>query len=152
MATKKPYGFDESKFRPKQREAALLLVEKEFTDNKDKRTNEEIAQELGVSRKSLWNWDNLDQNFIAYKKYLSNDFMDTQVAFVYSKLLKSIESGSIRGIELFMKRAGDLANKQEVSFTSQDDTESFDVRRKELMERLNMNDEDSDDNESKGKE
>lgn len=136
MANKQRYGFDETKFKPKQREAALALVEKEFSPPGERKTNEEIANELGITRMTLYNWDTKDTNFIRYKRYLSDDFMDSQVAFVYSKLLESIDKGSVRGIELFMKRMGDLANKQEVTFTNQGEEQSFEDRRKELMERL----------------
>jgi len=136
MANKERYGYDETKFRPKQREAALALVEKEFTDKSYRKSNEQIANELGITRMTLHNWNTKDTNFIRYKRYLSDDFMDSQVAFVYSKLLDSIDKGSVRGMELFMKRMGDLANKQEISFNTQGEDQSFEDRRKELMERL----------------
>lgn len=136
MANRERYGFDETKFKPKQREAALALVEKEFTDKGHRKSNQQIADELGITRMTLYNWNNKDRNFIRYKRYLSDDFMDSQVAFVYSKLLDSIDKGSVRGIELFMKRMGDLANKQEISFSTQGENQSFEDRRKELMERL----------------
>lgn len=136
MANRERYGFDETKFKPKQREAALALVEKEFTDKGYRKSNQQIADELGITRMTLYNWNNKDRNFIRYKRYLSDDFMDSQVAFVYSKLLDSIDKGSVRGIELFMKRMGDLANKQEISFSTQGENQSFEDRRKELMERL----------------
>lgn len=137
MANKRQYGFDESKFKPGQRKAALALVEKEFAKEGEKRTNEEIAADAGVTRMTLYVWDTQDDNFIRYKRYLTDDFMDTQVAFVYSKLINSIDQGSVRAIELFMKRMGDLANKQEISFPdSAGSGESFEDRKDDILRRL----------------
>lgn len=136
MADKHRFKFDESKFRPKQREAALALVEYEFTPKGARKTKEEIATDLGITRKTLHNWDTQDDNFINYKNYLSSDFMDSHMAFVYSKLLQSIDKGSVRGIELYMKRIGDLKDQHEVKFEQTTDNQSFDERKAELLKRL----------------
>lgn len=136
MADKHRFKFDESKFKPKQREAALALVEYEFTPKGARKTKQEIADELGITRKTLHNWDTQDDNFINYKNYLASDFMDSHMAFVYSKLIQSIDKGSVRGIELYMKRIGDLTDKTEVTFEQTGDNKTFDERRAELEERL----------------
>lgn len=139
MADKHRFKFDESKFKPKQREAALALVEYEFMPKGQRKTKQEIADELGISRKTLHNWDTQDDNFINYKNYLASDFMDSHMAFVYSKLLQAIEKGSVRGIELYMKRIGDLREQHEVTFEQDKDTKTFDERRAEILKRLGQN-------------
>lgn len=129
------FDFDETKFKPMQREAALALVEYEFSPKSHRKTKDEIATELGLTRQAIHKWDTQDQNFIAYKNYLSAQFMDSNVAFVYSKLITAIDRGSVRGMELYMKRLGDLDEKQEVTI-KQEGGESFEERRAELLKRL----------------
>jgi predicted transcriptional regulator len=134
------FKYDEAKFLPKQREAAIALVEYEFTPKGQRKTKEEIAEDLGVSRKTLHNWDTKDQNFVAYKNYLASEFMDSHLAFVYKKLIDGIERGSMRGIELYLKRIGDLDTHTEVTINNGDNV-SFEERKAALLERLNKNDE-----------
>jgi len=135
VANKHNFKYDESKFLPKQREAAIALVEYEFTPKNQRKTKEEIAEDIGVSRKTLHNWDTKDSNFIAYKNYLASEFMDSHLALVYKKLIDSIERGSVRGIEVYLKRIGDLDTHTEVTIKNDGDL-SFEERKAALMERL----------------
>lgn len=130
------FDFDENKLRPMQRDAALLLVEYEFTPRAERRTKQEIADELGVTRKTLHKWDTQDTNFINYKNHLAGQYTDTSLAMVYSKLLESINNGSVRGIETFLKRIGDLDRRSEMTIKTDGDDRSFDEKKDELMERL----------------
>ena len=130
------FEYDETKFKPLQREAALALVEYEFTPKAQRKTKQEIADELGITRQCLHKWDTQDKNFIAYKNSIAADFTDSHTAFVYKKLLDSIDRGSVRGIELFMKRLGDLADQQELTIKTDGNDKSFEERRAELMKRL----------------
>ena len=135
MSNKHNFTYDESKFLPKQREAALALVEYEFTPKKERKTKDQLAEELGVSRKTLYNWDTQDSNFIAYKNYLSSEFMDSHLALVYKKLIDAIERGSVRGIEVYLKRIGDLDTQTEITIKDES-TKSFEERKEELLKRL----------------
>lgn len=136
MSAKHTFKFDENKFRPKQREAALALVEYEFTPKGQRKTMEEIATELGITRKTIHSWNTKDPNFIAYKNYLASDFMDSSLAFVYKKLLESIDRGSVRGMELYLKRIGDLADQSEITIKQEGSNQSFEERQAELLARL----------------
>lgn len=136
-ANKQYYGFDESRLLPLQREAAIALVEYEFASKGERKTKNQIAEEIGISRMSLHNWDKKDTNFIAYKNYLAADFFDSYLPFVYRKMLDGISNGSMKGIELFLKRQGDLDTRSEVTIndgTGADKT--IEERKKELLERL----------------
>lgn len=130
------FDYDENKLKPLQREAAIALVEYEFTPKAQRKTKQQIADELGITRQCLYKWDTRDKNFIAYKNSLAADFMDSHTAFVYKKLIDSIDRGSVRGIELFMKRLGDLADQQELTIKQEVDEKSFEERRQELLKRL----------------
>lgn len=136
-ANKQYYGFDESRLLPLQREAAIALVEYEFASKDERKTKNQIAEEIGISRMTLHNWDKKDTNFIAYKNYLAADFFDSYLPFVYRKMLDGISNGSMKGIELFLKRQGDLDTRSEVTIndgTGADKT--IEERKKELLERL----------------
>lgn len=116
MAERGRYRFDESRFKPGQQLAAMALVEREFTPKGERKTMDEIAEEAGVSRKTLYNWNTKDDNFIEYKKYLSAQMLDTHMPMVYARLVESIDKRySVRAMELFMKRAGDLNDNTEIT-------------------------------------
>lgn len=141
-ANRRDYDFDESKLRPKQREAALALVEREFAPKDERKKFTEIAEELGVTRMTIYNWNNRDRNFIEYKNFLAADFFDSYLPFVYKKLIDGINNGSMRGIELYLKRRGDLDSRSELSVsTSGGDDMTFEERKAALLERLQEDDE-----------
>ena len=144
MAAK--FTYDEVLFKPLQREAAIAMVEYDFTPKKERRTKQGISDDLGITRKTLHNWERKDANFIAYRNYLASEYMNSHLAFVYQKLLGSIENGSVRGIETYLKRIGDLDTNSEVTVHTKGTEQSFDERKQELLERLGKLDEGDDDN------
>lgn len=141
----KNFKFEEARFKPKQREVALALVEREFADKKDRKTKEEIAEAHGTTMMTMWRWENHDANFIAYKNHLASEFMDSRLAFVYSKLIEVIGAGNTKGIELFLKRIGDLDTKTDLTINKSSDDETQEERLAKLQERLKAVDEDEDD-------
>lgn len=141
----KQFKYDEARFKPKQREVALALVEREFADKKARKSKGEIAEEHGVTTMTLWRWENHDANFIAYKNHLASEFMDSRLAFVYGKLLDVIGEGNTKGIELYLKRIGDLDTKTDLTINKSRDEETQEERLAKLQERLKAVDEDGDD-------
>lgn len=130
---KKP--FDEGKMKPGQREAAQRLLENEFADKKDRKTKQQIAEELGIARMTLYRWENEDDNFIAYKNYLADMTLKSFFPTVVRKHMEGINMGSAKLIELFYKKFGMLAaDKQEI--TIDDGGSSPEERAKRLAERL----------------
>lgn len=132
----KHFKYDESKFKPKQREVALALVEREFADKKVRKSQQEIAEEHGITTMTMWRWSNNDPNFIAYKNHLASQFMDSRLALVYVKLIEAVESGNTKAMELFLKRVGDLDTRGELTINPQSDDKSQEERLIELRERL----------------
>lgn len=104
----------EAKLDARKRKAAYLLVENELRDSGDRRTQEDLAEEIGVTAKSLWEWKTKDKVFIEYKNELADDFLSEKRAFVYGQLMKLIGGSqpSVKGIDLFMRRFGLLTDKQ----------------------------------------
>jgi hypothetical protein len=105
----------EAKLTEQQKKAAFMLVENDIKANKDvtKLTYEQIAEEVGVSYKTIWSWRTQNRNFIAYKNEISDDFLSDKRSRVYGQLLKLIEAEqpSVKAIDLFMRRFGLLTEK-----------------------------------------
>lgn len=140
----KHFKYEEARFKPKQREVALALVEREFAEKKARKTKGEIAEENGITAMTLWRWENHDANFIAYKNHLASEFMDSRLAFVYGKLLDVIGEGNTKGIELFLKRIGDLDTKTDLTISKSGDEETQEERLAKLKARLDAADDEDD--------
>jgi DNA-binding XRE family transcriptional regulator len=104
----------EAKLDARKRNAAYLLVENELRETGEKRSQDDIAKEIGVTSKTIWEWKTKDPVFIEYKNAIADDFLSEKRAFVYGQLMKSISGPqpSIKGIDIFMRRFGLLTEKQ----------------------------------------
>lgn len=104
---------------PRQQKAAMLIVENEFlTKETGRRSLEDIAQEIGVSRQSLHTWRQ-SPYFRAYMNHLSDERLDSRRAEVDAALFKLIQGGNnglpaIKALELYYKLSGRLVDKQVV--------------------------------------
>lgn len=104
----------EAKLTVKQREAALLCVERELAEDTETRlTYEDIAGRIGYSRMELYKWRTQNTSFIEYVNLLCDDFLTSKRAVVYRQLLKLIEGPqpSVKGIDLYLRRHGLLTDK-----------------------------------------
>jgi DNA-binding XRE family transcriptional regulator len=106
----------EAKLDARKQKAAYLLVENELRETGEKRSQEDIAEEVGVTSKTIWSWKTTDPVFIEYKNAIADDFLSEKRAFVYAQLMKTISGPqpSIKGIDVFMRRFGLLTEKQVV--------------------------------------
>lgn len=104
----------ESKLTLQQQKAAFLLVENDLRDGGDKKTYEQIAEEVGVSYKTIWEWRKRNRNFIDYKNEIADDFLAEYRSGVYGQLMKLINGSqpSVKAIDLYLKRFGLLTEKQ----------------------------------------
>lgn len=98
----------EAKLDGRQIKAALMCVEREFAAEEERKSFDDIAEEVGVSRQSLYKWRTQNRAFIDYVNYVADDFLASERAFVYRQLMKSIGGAqpSIKGIDLFFRRFG----------------------------------------------
>lgn len=98
----------EARLDGRQMKAALLCVEREFAGEEDRRTFDEIAAEVGVSRNTLYEWRTQNRAFIEYSNYVADEFLSSHRAFVYRQLMKTIAGAqpSVKGIDLYFKRHG----------------------------------------------
>jgi transcriptional regulator with XRE-family HTH domain len=103
----------EARLTPQQIKAAFLLVENDLRDNGDKRTQEDIAEEVGVTYKTIWSWRKSNRNFIDYKNEIADDFLAEYRSGVYGQMMKLINSPqpSVKAISLYLQRYGLLTQK-----------------------------------------
>lgn len=113
MASKKMREL-EAKLTMPQQKAAFLLVENDLRDGGDKKTLEQIAEEVGVTYKTIWEWRKKNRNFIEYKNEIADDFLAEYRSGVYGQLMKLINGSqpSVKAIDLYLKRFGLLTEKQ----------------------------------------
>lgn len=89
---------------------------------------EEIAQEVGVSRITLWKWRQ-EPEFIAYKNDLAERRMEDFLDEAY-KLLRGMatdgqsEKTRLKAVELVLKNRGKLTDVQKVEQTVKDERSS----------------------------
>lgn len=106
---------------PQQQMAVHLLVANEFS-GKEKRTQEELAEEIGISRQALHQWRTENVNFIQYQAALTDMKLDSYRSLVDARLMTLIERGpsnngipSIKAIELYYKLSGSLVERKEIT-------------------------------------
>ena len=106
----------ESKLNANQLKAAYLLVENELLETGEKRTLEEIAEEVGVVYKTLWQWKTRNKVFIEYKNSIADDFLADKRDRVYGQLMKLINASnpSVKAISLFLQHQGLLTQKTQI--------------------------------------
>lgn len=107
--------------------AAHLLVANEFA-GKEKKTQDELAEEIGVSRQTLHKWRHDNADFVRYQSALTDVKLDSYRSLVDARLMSLIERGpsnngipSIKAIELYYKLSGRLVERKEITTNSQTD-------------------------------
>ncbi|MEC0370036.1 phBC6A51 family helix-turn-helix protein [Paenibacillus chibensis] len=110
----------EARLEGRQIKAALLCVEREFAPEDERKSFDEIADEVGVSRMSLFRWRTGNRAFIDYVNHIADDFLASERALVYRQLMKTITGPqpSVKGIDLYFKRHGLIT--QQVAVESKD--------------------------------
>jgi hypothetical protein len=128
----------EAKLTEQQKKAALMLVENDLKSNKDetKLTYEQIADEIGVTYKTVWSWRTRNRDFIAYKNEISDDFLSDKRSKVYGQLMKLIEGEqpSVKAISLYLQRYGLLTQKTQVETVDSSNARTNEDLKQELAE------------------
>ncbi|MEC1285023.1 phBC6A51 family helix-turn-helix protein [Bacillus paralicheniformis] len=115
----------EAKLTLQQRKAALLLVENELMAEARK-TQEELAKDIGADRVTVYRWWTQNKAFIEYMNLLADDMLSGHRSEVYSQLMKLIRSKnpSVKAIDLFFRRHGLLTDRQVVATENEGGTSS----------------------------
>lgn len=128
---------------PRQRKAAEMLVANDFA-GKDRKTLEELSEEIGITRKQLYTWRQ-NPDFTRYVAAISDNKLEQYRSIADSQLLKLVKGTSnnglpaIRGLELYYKLLGRMQEAPLVSIDNSDNraTMTRDEARKELDKYLN---------------
>lgn len=119
--------FEDLKLRltPAQRKAAELIVANDFAPKDEKKTLEEIADEVRVDRRTLYDWRQ-NPDFTRYAAAITDNELDRGHSFVTGRLMWLIENGAsnngvppIKAIELYYKLTGRLVDRS-VVMTNED--------------------------------
>jgi AcrR family transcriptional regulator len=100
---------DYSKFSSEQLAAARLI-----TDPEAKLTNAQIAEQVGISERTLYRWRE-KEDYAELLESLSDRIMKTFISEVDKAVMKSVKQGSVKAMELAYKRSGKLVDKKEIS-------------------------------------
>ncbi|NUJ19558.1 hypothetical protein FKN04_23815 [Bacillus glycinifermentans] len=123
----------EAKLTLQQRKAALLLVENELMAE-SRKTQEELAKDIGADRVTVYRWRTQNKAFIEYMNLLADDMLSGHRSEVYAQLMKLIRSSqpSVKAIDLFLKRYGLLTDRQVTATESEGGTSSNEDIAKEI--------------------
>lgn len=126
----------EAKLNTAQRKAVYLLIENELLPKKEQRTKDQIAEEVGVTYKTIWSWSKRNKDFIEYKNAVADDYLASERNAVYSQLMKLIggEQPSVKAIDLYMRRFGLLTEKQVITTENGEGSRTNDDLQRELDE------------------
>ena len=108
-----------------QRHAAELIVANDFAPKGEKRKLDEIAFEVGVDRRTLYNWRQ-NADFTRYMAAISDNKLDNHRSLADSQLIKLIAGtsnngvASIKALELFYKLNGRLEDKRTVTINDEE--------------------------------
>lgn len=81
-----------------------------LADPGEKRTQEEIAGELGVKRQTLWNWRQLE-GFWAELHRLVKDRTNQAIARVWDALMRQCKRGDVQAMRLYFQLRGELTEQ-----------------------------------------
>jgi hypothetical protein len=101
--------FDFSRYSQQQLDAARLMA-----DPDEQLYTKDIAERVGVCERTIYRWK-IDEDFIELRNYLAERYMDSFLSDVYKQLQKSVNRGSVKAMELALKRAGKLIERREVT-------------------------------------
>ncbi|MEC2233913.1 phBC6A51 family helix-turn-helix protein [Bacillus subtilis] len=127
----------EAKLTLQQRKAAQVVASNEVSpEDGAKRSQAELAEEIGVSRMTLYRWRFQNPTFIEYMNLLADDMLSGHRSEVYGQLLRLIKGPqpSVKAIDLFMRRHGLLTDRQVTTTETDGGSRSNEDLEKEIDE------------------
>lgn len=115
----------------KRKAAQACALNEIMPEGGEKKTQEQLAEELGMSRMGLYRWRTQDSTFIEYMNLIADDMLSSHRSEVYGQLMKLIKGPqpSVKAIDLFMKRYGLLTEKQIITDNTAADESSEDIQK-----------------------
>lgn len=118
----------EAKLTLQQQRAAVLLVANEWgelTEDGKKKSQTELAEEIGIVRSTLHAWRQ-DDAFTDYVNYLSDRDLNAMRRVANAQLMSLIKGdrtngiASVKALEMFYKRHGLLTDRQVIETSAED--------------------------------
>lgn len=100
--------FDYSRYSDVQLQVARMMCDPDV-----EMTIKQVATEVGVTERTIYRWKE-NPEFIELLNYLSDTYMDAFLGVVYKSLQKGVRKGSVKAMELALKRQGKLVDRKEV--------------------------------------
>lgn len=129
----------ESQLEPLQVKAARMLIDNEFADKDGKKSLGDIADELEITPRTLYNWRQIPM-FAAYQNaladYESYSFAPVALAQLQNAIKGTSNNGmtSIKALELWFKVQGRLVDRKEIHSQIEQTTRT--ISREEVSEGL----------------
>lgn len=105
----------------KQQKAVYALLDNEMLPYKERKTQEELADELEVDRATLYRWRKQNQAFIEFKKEVAKDFLGDEVGLFAKALITSMRgtngAPSQKALDLYAKMMGFIKSEHSVEIT-----------------------------------
>lgn len=106
------------KLTEQQRKAAALFVDNELLPKSDQKSVQELADEIGVHRKTLWEWRRRNPVFAEYKQHITTLALQDSHGALAKVLIDNLgkTQPSTKMLELLAKMTPNMltATKQEV--------------------------------------
>lgn len=105
----------------KQQQAVYALLDNEMLPYKKRKTQDELADELGVNRATLYRWRKQNQAFIEFKKEVAKDYLGDEVGLFAKSLIDSMKgtngAPSQKALDLYAKMMGFIKNEHAVEIS-----------------------------------
>lgn len=106
----------------KQQQAVYALLDNEMLPYKERKRQEELADELEVNRATLYRWRKQNQAFIEYKKEVAKDYLGDEVGLFAQSLIASMRGTngvpSQKALDLYAKMMGFITNDHKVEVSN----------------------------------
>lgn len=109
----------EEQLTTQQIRAVHLILNAEINPKEaEHKTQDEIADAVGVSRMSLYRWRTNNRAFIEYKKEVARDYLSDEVGLFANALIRSMKgtngTPSMKALDLFAKMMGFIQTTSQV--------------------------------------
>lgn len=110
------------KLTVKQQQAVYALIDNEMLPYKERKTQDELADELEVNRATLYRWRKQNQAFIEFKKEVAKDYLGDDVGLFAEALRRSMVGTngvpSMKALDLYAKMMGFITNEHKLEVSS----------------------------------
>jgi hypothetical protein len=101
---------------PNSKQIAMVEL---LINPEDKRTREQKCNEVGITPKTLWEWQK-NPEFIKYKNEQIDKYTDSQLDEVWKAHFRAIKIGSVEAIKLYHQLKGNIIDRNKTELTGKD--------------------------------